>query len=105
MEDFDIESEEKTGYLLLTLRRRKSIQRSIHIDPIALLDQSYYDITGRYLKQSSKWRFNTFTLDVLTGGHSLSSLLFYLFTEYNFIEIFKLDVINVLRCFRKSNLS
>lgn len=100
-EEEDIDYDEKRGYLLIRLRRRKSIQRSIHIDPIALLDQSYYGITDRYLKQSSKWRFNTFTLDVLSGGHSLSSLLFHLFIEYGFIETFKLDVINVMRCFRK----
>lgn len=96
-----IATEEKKGYLLLTLRRRKSIQRSIHIDPIALLDDSYYGISRRYLRHSSKWHFNTFTLDALTGGHSLSHLLFYLFTEYNFIQVFNLDVINIWRCFRK----
>ena len=95
--------QQKKGYLLLTLRRRKSIQRSIHIDPIAILDYSYYGITNNYLKNASKWRFNTFTLDILTGGHSLSNLLFYLFSEYKFFQIFNLDPINVWRCFRKWN--
>lgn len=93
--------QQKKGYLLLTLRRRKSIQRSIHIDPIAILDYSYYGITNNYLKNASKWRFSTFTLDILTGGHSLSNLLFYLFSEYKFFQIFNLDPINVWRCFRK----
>ncbi|XP_054152985.1 high affinity cAMP-specific 3',5'-cyclic phosphodiesterase 7A-like [Oppia nitens] len=100
IQEEDIEIEESRGYLLITLRRRKSIQRSIHIDPIALLDHSYYGITSRLLKYSSNWHFNTFTLDVLTGGHSLSSLLFHLFIEYDFIKTFNLDVINVMRCFR-----
>lgn len=94
-------SEAIQGKLLLTLRRRKSIQRSIHIDPIAFLDHSYHGITLRYLQNSSNWKFNTFTLDALSGGHSLSNLLFYLFSEYKFIETFNLDVVNMWRCFRK----
>ena len=101
-EETEISDYENRGYLLIRLRRRKSLQRSIHIDPIALLDQSYYGITNTYLKHSSKWQFNTFTLDVMTGGHSLSSLLFHFFIEYGFIDTFKLDVINVMRCFRES---
>jgi len=87
--------------LLLTLRRRKSIQKSIHIDPIALLDYSYHGITQRFLCSVSNWSFNSFTLDTLTGGHSLFHLLLYLFKHYNFIEIFNLDILNVWKCFRK----
>lgn len=87
--------------ILLTLRRRKSVQRSIHIDPIALLDYSYHGITDRFLKNSANWRFNSFTLDTMTGGHSLSQLLFYLFNEYKFIDFFKLDIVCVWKCFRK----
>ena len=87
--------------LLLTLRRRKSLQKSIHLDPIALLDYSYHGITQRFLCSLSNWSFNSFTLDTLTGGHSLFHLLFYLFKHYNFIEFFNLDIINVWKCFRK----
>lgn len=95
------ELDEKSVYLFLTLRRRKSLQQSIHSEAVSLLDLCYYGVTERYLRQSARWSFNTFSLDLLTGGHSLSSLLMYLFKEYGFIEHFKLDVINVLRCFCK----
>lgn len=88
--------------ILLTLRRRKSVQRNnIHIDPIALLDYSYDRVTDRFLDNAANWRFNTFTLDIMTGGHSLSRLLFYLFDKYDFIGHFKLDIVNVWKCFRK----
>ena len=95
------ELDEKGVYLLLTLRRRKSLQQNIHSETLPLLDLSYYGLTERYLKQSCKWNFNTFSLDILTGGHSLSSLLLYFFKKYNFIDTFKLDLINVMRCFCK----
>lgn len=95
------EFDEKSVYLLLTLRRRKSLQQSIHSETISLLDQCYYGITDRYLRQSYQWNFNTFSLDIMTGGHSLSSLLLYLFKQYKLIETFNLDLINVMRCFRK----
>ncbi|XP_027200230.2 uncharacterized protein LOC113794315 [Dermatophagoides pteronyssinus] len=93
------EFDRRSVYLLLSLRRRKSLQQSIHPETIPLLDPYYYGIAKRYLKFSYQWNFNTFSYDVLTSGHSLSSLLLYLFEEYNFIEIFNLDLINVLRCF------
>ncbi|KAH9516888.1 cAMP-specific 3',5'-cyclic phosphodiesterase 7B [Dermatophagoides farinae] len=93
------ELDRRSVYLLLALRRRKSLQQSIHPETIPLLDPYYYGITQRYLKYSYQWSFNTFSFDVLTSGHSLSSLLLYFFKEYRFIEIFNLDLINVLRCF------
>ncbi|RWS06104.1 uncharacterized protein B4U79_11900 [Dinothrombium tinctorium] len=86
--------------MLLTLRRRKSFQKSIHIDPIALLDYSYHGVTDRFLLNASNWSFNSFTLDTLTGGHSLSLLLVHLFTKYKFIETFDLDIVNVWKVFR-----
>lgn len=89
--------------LLLTLRRRKaSVRRSIHIDPISLLDYSYHHATRRFLENAASWRFNSFTLDTMTGGHSLSNLLIYLFTKYGLIDHFKLDILCVWKCFRKS---
>ncbi|XP_053210158.1 uncharacterized protein LOC128393950 [Panonychus citri] len=72
----------------------------IHIDPIVLLDYSYHGVTDRFLASASKWSFNSFTLDTLTGGHSLSALLFHLFNKYNFIQEFKLEIINVWKCLR-----
>lgn len=91
--------DEKNVYMLLNYRRRKSLQQSIHPESILLLDLCYYGITQRYLRQSYRWCFNTFSLDTLTGGHSISSLLMFLFNEYNFIDTFHLDQINVLKCF------
>ncbi|CAG2111012.1 unnamed protein product, partial [Medioppia subpectinata] len=96
IQDEDISIDENRGYLLITLRRRKSIQRSIHIDPIALLDHSYYGITSRYLKQSSKWRFNTFTLDVLTGGFLESG---YHDTNPYHNSVHAADVTQAMHCF------
>lgn len=88
--------------LLLTLRRRKtSANRSIHFDPISLLDFSYHGVTKRFLRNAASWRFNSFTLDTLTGGHSLSNLLVYLFTKYGLIDHFKLDILCVWKCFRE----
>ncbi|RWS26203.1 uncharacterized protein B4U80_09656 [Leptotrombidium deliense] len=92
--------EMQQNQMLLTLRRRKSIQKSIHIDPIALLDYSYHGVTQRFLLNASNWSFNSFTLDTLTGGHSLSQLLVHLFSKYKFIEYFNLDILNVLKVFR-----
>ncbi|KAI1288463.1 cAMP-specific 3',5'-cyclic phosphodiesterase 7B [Halotydeus destructor] len=86
--------------ILLTLRRRKSLNKSVHVDPIALLDYGYFKITDRFLMNSANWRFNTFTLDTMTNGHSLSQLLFYLFTKYGLIDHFQLDILSVWKCFR-----
>lgn len=103
IEEVQSTTDDKNVYLLLTLRRRKSLlqQANIHSETISLLDLCYYGITQRYLRQSYYWNFNTFSLDMMTGGHSLSSLLIYLFKEYGLIETFKLDLINVMRCFCK----
>ncbi|XP_074603272.1 uncharacterized protein LOC141856748 [Brevipalpus obovatus] len=77
-----------------------SARRSIHIKQPSLLDLNYYRITDRFLENAANWSFNTFTLNTMTGGHCLSSLLIYLFQKYDFIRIFNLDILNVRRCFR-----
>ncbi|GFY52052.1 cAMP-specific 3',5'-cyclic phosphodiesterase 7B [Trichonephila inaurata madagascariensis] len=51
------------------------------------------------LSKSSSWAFNTFNLDVSTGGRPLSYLLVHLFQEYGFVEYFKLDIVKVWHCF------
>lgn len=93
---------ESASKLLLTLRRRKSLSRSIHvIDPIALLDYSYSRvILNRFLKSSIQWKFSSFTLDTMTGGHPLSELLAHLFDYYDLISYFKLDMINLWKLFK-----
>lgn len=88
--------------ILLTLRRRKSVHRSIHIDPISLLDFSYSKASARFLRNAANWRFNTFTLDTMTGGHCLSQMLVHLFHHYKLVDHFKLNMLSVWKCFRKS---
>lgn len=94
-------STDRPSRLLLTLRRRKSRNRSIHVDPVALLDYSYSKVVDRFLQSCSCWSFSSFTLDTLTGGHALPHILFYLFQKYSLIQHFKLDIINLWKCFRK----
>lgn len=92
-------SKTQSTRLLLALRRRKSLSRSIHMDPIALLDFSYDKIVKRLLQSSSSWKFSSFTLDTLTGGHSLSTLLVHLFQSYGLVDHFKLDMLCLWKCF------
>lgn len=75
--------------------RQLSALPSIHIDSTPWLDHSYHKITERFLNNASNWSFNSFTLDMLTGGHSLSSLLIYLFKKYDFIQLFNLDIVSM----------
>lgn len=66
---------------------------------LGLLDDTYTGITKTLLSKSSSWAFNTFNLDVSTGGRPLSYLLVHLFQEYGFVEYFKLDIVKVWHCF------
>ena len=88
---------------LLTLRRKAELRkRKAFIDSRGLLDLSYAGLTlDRFLLNSHNWNFNSFTLDLLSGGHSLSQLLVYFFCKYNFIQIYHLDMTAVWKCFRK----
>lgn len=92
-----------TSKMLLTLRRKKSLQRNVYaIDPLALLDFSFgNEILTRFLNNSASWKFSSFTLDTMTGGHALSNLLFHLFNFYDLINHFKLDIVCLCKCFRK----
>lgn len=92
-----------TSKMLLTLRRKKSLQRNVYaIDPLALLDFSFpNEILKRFLNNSASWKFSSFTLDTMTGGHALSNLLFHLFNFYDLINHFKLDIVCLWKCFRK----
>ncbi|CAN7940806.1 unnamed protein product, partial [Ixodes hexagonus] len=51
------------------------------------------------LGQVDRWAFNTFALDVSSGGRSMPLLLVHLFHEYGFLQRFKLDVVRVWHCF------
>ena len=86
---------------ILALRRRARLCKSGRLDVACLLDQAYHGLTRRLLAEAGNWNFNSFTLDTLSGGHSLSAMLMHFFTKYNFICIYKLDITNVWKCFRK----
>lgn len=89
--------------MLLTLRRRKSLYGNVDMDRSdCLLDYSYNLIVDRFLVSCSSWKFSSFTLNTLTGGHSLSHLLIYLFKSYDLIRIFQLDLLCLWKCFSKS---
>ncbi|XP_035215622.1 uncharacterized protein LOC118189173 isoform X2 [Stegodyphus dumicola] len=64
-----------------------------------LLDDTYAGVTKTLLSKCSSWSFNTFNLDVSTGGRSLSYLLVHLFQEYGFVKAFRLDIVKVWHCF------
>lgn len=96
---YDTKGKAQSTRLLVTLRRRKSLSRSIHIDPVALLDLSYSKIVSRLLVNCSSWKFSSFTLDTLTGGHSLPAILVHLFNEYGLIRHFQLDMLSLIKCF------
>lgn len=62
-------------------------------------DDSYSGVTQCILASAKQWAFNTFTLDVATGGRPLSVLLVHLFQQYGLIKDFQLDVLKVYKCF------
>lgn len=95
----------RSGRMLVTLRRRKSMYANVDMDmdPVLLLDGSYNRVVDRFLISCSSWKFSSFTLNTLTGGHSLSHLLLYLFKSYDLIRIFRLDLLCLWKCFRKSS--
>lgn len=67
----------------------------------ALLDQDYNLTVQLFIKKSAlNWNFNSFTFDAICCGRSLTELSLHLFEYYNLYEIFKLDITNVLKCFR-----
>lgn len=70
-----------------------------HLLDLHLLDDTYAGITRTLLSQCNSWSFNTFNLDVATGGRSLSYLLVHLFQEYGFVQHFHLDIVKVWHCF------
>lgn len=66
-----------------------------------LLDQDYNQTVRLFIKRSAlNWNFNSFTFDALCCGRSLTELLLHLFDYYNLYQIFQLDIIKVLKCFR-----
>lgn len=66
-----------------------------------LLDQDYNLTVRLFISRSAlNWNFNSFTFDALCCGRSLTELLLHLFDYYDLYNIFKLDIINVLKCFR-----
>lgn len=86
-----------------TPQRRRQRARIPVMKPRALMsglvDDSYNGVVKFMLESCGRWNFNTFHLDVATGGRSLSVLLFHLFQYYGFIDTFNLDVVKVWRCF------
>lgn len=66
-----------------------------------LLDQDYNQTVRLFIKKSAlNWNFNSFIFDALCCGRSLTELLLHLFDHYNLYNIFKLDIVKVLKCFR-----
>lgn len=85
----------------LTLFRRRDNQPVLqpwkHL--MNILDDSYHGVSECLLGQVDRWAFNTFALDVCSGGRSMPRLLVHLFHQYGFISAFKLDVVKVWHCF------
>ncbi|XP_022242190.1 uncharacterized protein LOC106459907 isoform X2 [Limulus polyphemus] len=83
--------------LQLPRRRHPILIPDIHHQPG--IDDFFNGIVQGILASCQKWAFNTFTLDMATGGHSLSILLLHLFHQYGLIKEFHLDVLKVCKCF------
>lgn len=67
----------------------------------SLLDQDYSLTVRLFIRNSAlNWNFNSFTFDALCCGRSLTELLLHLFDYYDLYNIFNLDMVNVLKCFR-----
>lgn len=67
----------------------------------SLLDHDYNRTVRLFIKKSAlNWNFNSFTFDALCCGRSLTELLLHLFDYYDLYNIFKLEIVNVLKCFR-----
>ncbi|XP_076341093.1 high affinity cAMP-specific and IBMX-insensitive 3',5'-cyclic phosphodiesterase 8B-like [Tachypleus tridentatus] len=78
-------------------RNQPILKPEIHRQPG--IDDSCSGITQCILDSAKQWAFNTFTLDVVTGGRPLSVLLVHLFQQYGLIKDFQLDVLKVYKCF------
>lgn len=89
-----------SGGEMISMTGRRTRQPVITpVVDLNLLDDTYSGVTQILLSKCGNWAFNTFNLDVSTGGKSLSFLLVHLFHEYGFVSHFKLDVVKVWRCF------
>ncbi|XP_076331821.1 high affinity 3',5'-cyclic-AMP phosphodiesterase 7A-like isoform X2 [Tachypleus tridentatus] len=69
------------------------------VQQLHILDDSYDGVIQYLLSSCWKWNFNAFSLDVATGGRSLSVLLLHLFHHYGFTKTFHLDALKILHCF------
>ncbi|XP_022255246.1 cAMP-specific 3',5'-cyclic phosphodiesterase 7B-like, partial [Limulus polyphemus] len=69
------------------------------IQQVHILDDSYNGFIQYLLSSCWKWNFNAFSLDVATGGRSVSVLLLHLFHHYGFTKKFHLDALKILHCF------
>ncbi|XP_076367981.1 high affinity 3',5'-cyclic-AMP phosphodiesterase 7A-like [Tachypleus tridentatus] len=89
------------------LRTFRTLQRHrIHccvtkpeIQHLDVVDSSNGGVIQYLLAACWKWNFSVFSLDVATGGRSVSVLLLHLFHEYGLIKEFRLDALKILHCF------
>lgn len=95
------DSIQRTSGRFLTMhkrRRKKLTTRSLYQDH-AILDDIHHGIVQKILDSCSKWGFNAFTLENVTGGRSLPVLCVHLFHWYGLLDYFKLDVERVWKLF------
>uniref|UniRef100_A0AAG5DD10 Phosphodiesterase n=1 Tax=Anopheles atroparvus TaxID=41427 RepID=A0AAG5DD10_ANOAO len=79
-------------------RRKKLLTRSLTLDQ-AILDDVLHGQVQCILDRVNHWRFNSFTLETVTGGRSLPVLCVHLFHWYGLLEHFNLDVVRVWKLF------
>lgn len=66
-----------------------------------LLDQQYNRTVRLFIKKCAlNWNFNLFKFHAMCLERSLTELLLHLFDYYDLYNIFKLDTVKVLKCFR-----
>lgn len=86
-------------FLTPQTRRAKVPISKPQLARLSELDDAYNGIVDVLLTNCNKWNFNTFNLDVSTGGRSLPILLVHLFQDYGLIKNFNLDVSRIWHCF------
>ncbi|XP_022243200.1 cAMP-specific 3',5'-cyclic phosphodiesterase 7B-like [Limulus polyphemus] len=91
----------------LALRTFRTLQRhrthccvtKPEVQHLDVVDSANGGVIQYLLAACWKWNFSVFSLDVATGGRSVSVLLLHLFHEYGFIKEFRLDALKILHCF------
>ncbi|XP_075991447.1 uncharacterized protein LOC142986723 isoform X2 [Anticarsia gemmatalis] len=89
------------NFLTIRKRRRRQLVSRHPRSLEALLDDVSLGHVQCLLNQSAQWRFNAFTLENTSGGRCLPVLSIHLFTQYDLVNYFQLDMLSLWRLFTR----